>query len=366
MAEAHKEPDAAYDTFLSVRRFGSLDGLRCLSIFGVLWHHSGFHYDFLLLNRGEVGVELFFAISGFLITTLMIRERRKYGQISLRKFYMRRSLRIFPLYYAVLVAYTIAVLVFERDSEAGREYFQNLPAFLTYTSNWFVVTEPGERVIFYFAWSLAVEEQFYLTWPWIERYLKPKLKLLALFALIAIVAANHFGLLLWAIPSDTLFYRMLKFIAPCILLGVLSAHVLHHPRGFAMLYSVIGRRWSSPLALALVLGVLSAPIKTMVWQYVTYVSLVTLVIACTIREDNGLARILQFKPCVRMGVVSYGIYLMHMLCYNVVEKAGPAVGLTNPWLAWVAGMLLVYVVAEVSFHTYERFFQNLKSRFSRR
>src|SRR5688572_19697502 len=90
-----------------------------------------------ILARGQTGVYLFFAISGFLITSLLIRERRTTGTISMRGFYLRRTLRILPLYYAVLLTYVIAVPILEHGPD-GAEFFANLPYFLTYTSNWFV------------------------------------------------------------------------------------------------------------------------------------------------------------------------------------------------------------------------------------
>ncbi|MCA9215313.1 MAG: acyltransferase [Planctomycetales bacterium] len=358
-----KSANDPYETFLSVKHFGSLDGLRCFSIFAVLWHHSGIHIDFPLFQRGQLGVHLFFAISGFLITTLMLRERIRHGDISLPKFYMRRSLRIFPMYYAVLLTYAVAVFVLERGSDAGIEFFGNLPAFVTYTSNWFVDPNSGERVIFYFAWSLAVEEQFYLTWPWLERYLQPKVTLLLLLTLIGIVLANHLGLLLWLIPTGSLAHRILWAIAPCILLGVLVAHVVHSKKGFSLLYALFGHALSSPVMLLIVIAVSSVPRFGMAGEYLVYLSLVFLVTSCTIREDNGLARLLQLKPLVRFGIVSYGIYLMHMLCFNTTNLASNTV--KSPFLRWILGIIFVYLVAEFSFHTFERWFLNLKSRFSR-
>src|SRR5262245_32214375 len=97
--------------FLGRSHFGALDGLRCISILAVIWAHGpGQRATLFLLRSGALGVDLFFVISGFLITTLLLRERRSTGSVSLARFYARRSLRIFPLYYAVLAIYTIAVL----------------------------------------------------------------------------------------------------------------------------------------------------------------------------------------------------------------------------------------------------------------
>jgi peptidoglycan/LPS O-acetylase OafA/YrhL len=90
--------------FRANNRFGSLDGLRALSVVAVIWHHSGGGMVASeWAQHGHHGVTLFFAISGFLITTLLLRERDRHGAIDLRAFYVRRALRIFPLYYAVLL-----------------------------------------------------------------------------------------------------------------------------------------------------------------------------------------------------------------------------------------------------------------------
>ncbi|HEY3820819.1 MAG TPA: acyltransferase [Polyangiaceae bacterium] len=90
-----------HDHFLGTSRFSSLDGLRCLAVVPVVWHHSTPRPPSGLLGRGPLGVDLFFAISGFLITTLLLRERRR-GELSVGRFYARRALRIFPAYYLVL------------------------------------------------------------------------------------------------------------------------------------------------------------------------------------------------------------------------------------------------------------------------
>ena len=104
-----------YDAFRALRHFGSLDGLRAIAIFVVIWHHGpGQTAAINLLRAGHEGVQLFFAISGFLITTLLLRERAGTGEISLRNFYARRSLRIFPLYYTVLLVYVLLMFAARR------------------------------------------------------------------------------------------------------------------------------------------------------------------------------------------------------------------------------------------------------------
>ena len=157
----HNAPSQA--AFLAQRRFASLNGLRCLAILAVIWHHaSGRRNE--ILGRG-LGVDLSFAISGFLITTLLAREFSRTGQINLRRFYARRTLRIFPLYFAVLGLYVLLVIGTRGGTPQGAAFMHHLPVFATYTSNWFVPIGNGNSTIFYFAWSLATQEQFYLLWP---------------------------------------------------------------------------------------------------------------------------------------------------------------------------------------------------------
>src|SRR5437016_302345 len=94
-------------------------------------------------------------------------------------------LRIFPIYYAVLAAYCLLVWKFEQDGVARETFFNNLPAFATFTANWFVNLD-NARVIFYFAWSLAAEEQFYLVWPLIERFARGRWPLVAAVGVLAV------------------------------------------------------------------------------------------------------------------------------------------------------------------------------------
>ena len=148
-------------SYIRTRTFGSLDGVRGLCILGVVWHHVlGESF-----KRGFLGVDMFFVLSGFLIVTLLLRERDRRGTISLKKFYARRMLRIFPIYYLLLFVVFLLYLVTKPASSTAKEYYLALPFLLTYTSNW-VHLQAGNVGIM---WSLATEEQFYLVWPMIEK-----------------------------------------------------------------------------------------------------------------------------------------------------------------------------------------------------
>jgi peptidoglycan/LPS O-acetylase OafA/YrhL len=335
-----------YDAYRGTRFFASLDGLRCLSVLAVIWHHCGWQdAPWALAHMGYRGVDLFFVISGFLITTLLLREREETGTISLRDFYIRRTLRIFPLYYTVIALYVLTVFLFERHSAPGQAFFGNLPFFLTYTSNWFIQLEG--RVIFYFAWSLATEEQFYLVWPALEKLAGAMTIPLVVGSILLVRQAVE------TFAPESLWRTIVLSIHPAILGGVLLAHALHDPRGYAIAAKSMGQKWFGPAALAALVAALSLGQRWMIWA-----SMIALVGAAVAREDHRLG-FLRWRPIAYMGTISYGMYLLHMLCHNVVKRALP--GLELLWLP--ATLALTVLVAGLSFRYYESHFLRLKKRF---
>lgn len=347
-------------------RFGSLDGLRALSVVAVVWFHTMSQtLSGRLSHAGAEGVTLFFAISGFLITTLLIREQARRGRIDLRAFYIRRSLRIFPLYYAVLVLYVVAVLLFERDSAVGRQFFVNLPYFASYTSNLFVPLDG--RVIFYFAWSLAAEEQFYLLWPPILAWLRSIPR--AIFV-ISVVGLGAFVVLEVALPlladsgPQSQGQQAIYKVPLAIVFGVLLALLLALRRPFAVFWWVLAAtRWHAlawfGLGLAVV-GWIDAP------RLATHGALALVVASCVLREDHLLSRVLNARAIAYIGSISYGIYLLHMLCKNAVVKAFGAAGLApDAGLVFVGTLALTIAVAGLSFRYFESYFLGLKRHFLR-
>lgn len=335
---------AAFENYQATRHFGSLDGLRCLSILAVIWHHAGANGfpGVTLLQRGGYGVWLFFVISGFLITTLLLREKRKNGFVSMKNFVARRALRIFPLYYTVLLIYMVAVFVMERDSVAGRDFFRNLKFFLSYTSNFFVPWTDG-RVIFYFSWSLAVEEQFYLVWPWAEKYLRPAAATVLMTALAAVC------------------FRFGGEPFTAIGLGVLLAHAMDARRTFGWVAKVLGQPFSAPVALASTLGLLAWSGSTLLQVLVAMAALVG---AATIREDHWLRPVLAWRPAVRLGQISYGMYLMHMLAYNASKRGLAMVDVSAPLVEFVLTVFVTAMIAQLSFTYYESIFLRMKHRYA--
>ncbi|MFY0528359.1 acyltransferase family protein [Archangium gephyra] len=347
----------AHNQFLNARFFAGLDGLRCLSIVAVVAYHvAGSHQG--LIGRGYLGVSLFFAISGFLITTLLLRERDKAGHISLRGFFARRSLRIFPLYYAVLGLYAALVFLSEKDPVVRGDFFSNLPAFLTYTSNWFVPPASDKRVIFYFAWSLATEEQFYLVWPLVMALSRRTwVPVLFMGGLLVVSVGAPWAVSAGYLDANQLGGRVLTSISASICMGCLAAHLTHSPKGFTWVARVLGQAWSVPLMAVLMAGVV-------VWHeaptWLISLVMTALVVATCIREAHPLAPVLGHAWVRYVGTVSYGVYLLHMLALNVVRKALPGQSVA---LYFVLTLAVSVVAATLSHRYFESQFLKLKDRF---
>lgn len=343
--------------FFATRSFGSLDGLRGLSILGVLWHHTTSGIPGLPFTaRGFLGVDLFFVISGFLITTLLLRERRATGDISLRAFYVRRFLRIFPPYYGLLLALT-AVVVLLPALHAAPAIRRDLPFAYFYVSNMVPMAS-----LLGITWSLSTEEQFYLAVPALHRFvprLFPRVILPIAYVLVILPPFGVFPHV--ALPS---FFRETTF-GP-ILLGVALAHLMDHPGGYRWTSRMVGWRWAPAVALGLVVLACSNPRADISgWpRLAVHASLVILVASCVVREDHVLQAVLRFWPLRRLGVVSYGVYLYHLVVYWGVDRLLRAFGSSAELVTFLALWLASWGVAELSYRTFESPFLRLKARFA--
>nr|AYM52575.1 acyltransferase 3 [Aetherobacter rufus] len=351
---------ARHAAYLSTAHFASLDGLRFFSIVPVVWHHSTLGPLPGVLGKGPLGVELFFAISGFLITTRLVREQRARGDVAVRQFYARRALRIFPLYYAVLGVYALRAWLVLPASPERAHFLRSLPFWATYTADWFVDVAVTHPIIFSFGWSLAVEEQFYLLWPWIVRATRGALfPVGAALLLLAADQSVERGLFAGSLPASGLAHRMITSLSTPICLGALLACVLDRPRSFAAAMRLLGHRASAPLAfLALAALVIAdgAPL------FAVHVALALLVGACCARPDHGLAAITDAVPLRWVGTVSYGVYLLHVSAITAWKRVLPAAWISAP-LVFALSFAVSLGLAAASYRWFERPFLRLGDRF---
>jgi peptidoglycan/LPS O-acetylase OafA/YrhL len=357
-AKASNSTINAHGDYLRRTYFTSLDGLRCFAILAVMWHHSVGKNPFEspLFGRGYLGVDLFFVLSGFLITTILIREKTRTGDISLKNFYARRSLRIFPLYYTYLFALT-AWIGFT-DRETFPEFLEVLPVYLTYMTNWI---PHDQRLHFERGWSLAVEEQFYLVWPCLLYFIGFRWGVKLAAAFLVLVTISNCGLLggfdMGLVPFRTLIF------------GSLLAMVLNSPSGYLAVHRILGHSTAIAFVgamLVAILIVIPGPI-TQWFQLFVHALMVAIVACAVIRESNVLTRVLTCGAVKQIGVISYGIYLLHGQLHGVtmaILQRVPIASVSESRLAmFVVFTTISALVAFVSYYWFEAYFLKLKDRF---
>jgi len=376
----------AHRDYLGRRYFGSLDGLRCVAILAVICYHCGITASGLFGYRGPLGVSFFFVISGFLITTLILRERDKYGFISLRDFYARRTLRIFPLYYAVLAFTTLFVICFEHPSPAKTQFFHNIPSFLTYTANWFVNVASDRRIIFGVAWSLSTEEQFYLIWPSVVSFSRRSRWFPVVLAtvlgtaniiLVSLVDAQKLNL---GMPWE----NIVLLTAPSgICFGCLLAYALNDQKMFMRLHGLLSPRWMALLALggliiltyippiphfvvnALLMLTPHAIVLNRIPRMPNVLILVFMLLSLgttVVQQDHYLKPLLEAKPIKLIGAISYGIYLMHVLVLNLGRRV---LQIESPGVLVLFTLPTVSLIAWLSYRYWEAPFLRYKDRFAK-
>ena len=347
-----------YTEFKARRFFTSLDGIRTASILAVIWHHTGQPIDWLPISgRGFLGVDMFFVLSGFLIVTLLLRERDRTGTISLKKFYMRRALRIFPVYYGLLLVLFLGFFLVIPNSDLASRYFTSLPYYITYTSNWL---QHDPFPLLAITWSLAAEEQFYIVWPPIEKYLKQWLLPIGV-VLLAINQLINFGVIFQNAHTNL---EILQSTFTPILLGVLLAHLLHSNDGFSQLARITHHRYAS---LAFAVGLLitiNIPVADISgWPRLLIHLLMTGFLAsCVVNENHILQPMMTLSPIARLGVISYGMYLFHMFARHGAVIILERLSLNFPILLFLLCLGATIVIAEISYRFYETPFLKLKKR----
>jgi peptidoglycan/LPS O-acetylase OafA/YrhL len=353
-------------------RIPSLDGLRALSIFLVVSLHTLQRYSinhhvgigWYALFNGALGVSIFFVISGFLITSLLMKEQHKLGSISLRGFYLRRAFRILPpLYFYIGVVVLLGifgrVVLNTRDIVSSAFFFHN---FGEHSTMWSV-----EHL-----WSISVEEQFYLVWPLILFACMRRRGFAGRFAaavfpavvlLVSPLARVFFGHqknpLMHSIGVRYLNYDFLMF-------GCLVA-ILQHTPWFESVYRKATRQWWIPPALIAICSVAWARYENYftlpIGYTITGASVAIFLLWCTRNPSSAIGRALNWTPVVKIGVLSYSIYIWQTLFLHVQNSSvfGPHALIGRFPGNW-AGFLLL---ASFSYYVIEKPSLRLRSRLIR-
>jgi peptidoglycan/LPS O-acetylase OafA/YrhL len=317
------------------RYFPELDGLRALCALAVIsFHMRGFEKEWWKWFGGGVGVIVFFVLSGYLITTLGLREEDQHGRVSLPAFYVRRCCRIFPLYYLVLALYVllIGVCAFRADMHALPQTWDTWPYLVVYLQEVAMMglTPAGQYMPFAHSWTLGVEEKFYLVWPilafvlWSSRARPRRLWTVGLvLAWLPLTALLALGNPTARVVGDCLFGHF------HILVGCLLALLLHERNWFVRL-RFLGTGFWTALAGAVFLTALvgrtaaaGVPHLPRALEVIVALAAATL-IGCLLLGDGPLHRLLRSGPLTFVGRLSYGVYLLHMVAMAVVYALLPA------------------------------------------
>lgn len=340
----------------------ALDGVRALAIILVIVFHSGCPF----LAGGFVGVDVFFVLSGFLITTILATEIQQSGTIHYGNFFARRLLRLVPALALLLSVYLLAA---SRGSNFRHHLTDaGLAIYLADFSRawgWYGGGRPG---LLGHTWSLAIEEQFYLVWPWalllLFRVVRRPGNRIALVAILAAsLAAWRAVLFLGLGASFERVYNAPDTHADGLLIG--CAVGLAFTAGRLTASASVGR-WAPPAAILGLLALSIAGNEAAAWM-VSFGGLLAslmaaaLIIALVCRPESLAARLFALAPVVYLGKVSYALYLWHHPVMKLFTERNYS------WVATLAfGGGISLLAATASYRFVERPFLSMKRRFETR
>lgn len=350
-----------------------LNGIRALAAIGVMLSHANAAISSLdkewslfgLDKEGNVkgwvlaehGVTMFFVLSGFLITFLLLKEKEKINTINVKSFYMRRILRIWPLYYLYFFFNLLLMWFLSKDFE-----FSTVSFYLFFAANIPFIFNKALLNLDHF-WSIGVEEQFYLFWPWLFK--KTEKRLVTIFITIASLLAI-FRIFIWYYkPFSVLALFSVVNRFDCMILGGLVAIFYIKRNNFFMI--IVNNRWSQFFALSVFLLLFINKF----WFLNSIIEIFVVAIATAIviiGQIEKKYRLVNFNNWMMdyLGKLSYGIYVIHpLIIFSVVSfiKFEKEI-LLNPIFYFLAIILITIGMAHLSYNFFELPFLKLKNRYS--
>jgi peptidoglycan/LPS O-acetylase OafA/YrhL len=373
-ASGNADPPVPPEGLLPPRSFGQVpgfNGLRGIAVLIVFVAHMDVILPIptlLVIPGATVSLDAFFVLSGFLITSLLLREQARWGGIGISAFYRRRALRLLPILYVVVAANALFAYATHQWEHT------EVPSILSvsfYYSNYYTASAaspfaPKLASGFQHLWSLSFEEQFYLLWPWITIVLltvrvRLRVVVVVLLTLIGAVAIHRFILYQDTGRWWSIFYRT-DTRADSILWGALLGHIWMRRREPTRGVHVAG--W---IAAAFLLACL--PFATQYGRFIYWGGFVAIDAACAvlllaILDGRWMGRrFLELKPLVALGVVSYSFYLWHLPVFFAIRYFDPH------WAYWVRVVVAVLVTLGLtiaSWFTLERPFMRWSQRLEER
>ena len=342
----------------------SIDSLRALAVLAVIIYHVDVNY----LPGGFLGVDLFFVLSGYLISSLIIKEFRKTGTVNLYNFYIRRARRLLPAVY-FMITVGLVVMVLFNEVLLRKSHLDAIFGYI-YSSNWWYIFHKldyfdsfGAQSPFKHLWSLAIEEQFYMIFPLLFLLVNRKKKskdgkyklnknfLYVVLGLILVSLIAH--ILLFDINNISRIYFGTDTRAFSLLVGVVGAILYPMERLHAkvtpqqnMIYSVVSL---VSIATLITVMIYTSEYNTLLYRggFLLVAILGLIVIISSGKQHTLMSRLLSFKPIVFIGKISYSLYLWH---FPVLVLTTPVSEIGNPNIIFVIlRIVLTFAVAIVSY-----------------
>jgi len=339
------------------QKISQLDAVRGLAILLVIGHNTSTKYPSLhlqpLLGNGWMGVDLFFVLSGFLITGILVDT--KYSEGYFTRFYARRCLRIWPLYYS-LIFFMFVVVPLLRPSEAHIVFERSSPwwAYPLFLQNFLVPSPTGATGPLGVTWSLAIEEQFYLVWPWVVRYCSGAQVRCIAIVVICLSPALRLYLSLHRIDLYSNVFCCLDGLMAGALLALAVRSAKFVPSKF------VSRAWiASSLAVPLAFVTEALDARWLVFS-LTAVASASFVYLSLFSMQKWLRVVMTNRALVYTGTISYGLYLLHKIPFDLVQAFQLDQSL---FLVLPIGLVGSYALAALSWNLLEVPFLRLKRFF---
>ncbi|MBX2943800.1 MAG: acyltransferase [Cyclobacteriaceae bacterium] len=369
---------------MSVKKvyFPNINGLRFIAALLVIIHHTEQIKDILGLSNywstpiirsiGGLGVLLFFVLSGFLITFLLLDEESTTGTMSIKKFYIRRILRIWPLYYLILILgfFVYPHIPFLRMGDLGGNIFVEFKTkfllFLFILPN-LALSRYSPIPYISQSWSIGVEEQFYLMWPLLMKNIKKKLVLflfiILTYSLITIFLS--FNTLTLGLPKG--YWIVLKnfwstFSINCMAIGAFFAFIVF--KKYDLILKILYGKW---MQIGTYCMLISMIIFGFIVPFITrevYAVLFGIVIL-NLATNNASILNMENKTLNYLGKISYGLYMFHPIVIVLVIKSFVLFGIASNVIYYPFIILFTIVISGFSYFLMESRFLKLKQGFSK-
>jgi len=361
--------------------FPNLNGLRFIAAFLVIIHHVEQFKSILKLENywgkipfigiiGKLGVVLFFVLSGFLITYLLLTEEYSFKKISVKKFYMRRVISIWPLYFLIiLLAFIVLpnIQIFNLPGYGKDVIYSNLIWKLILYAIFFpnlVLSVLGVVPYALHTWSIGTEEQFYLVWPLILRYIK-KYRILLMLVIVFIYLAFKF-FLLSSFGSYIPYSNIIKafwhsFPIDCMAIGGVFAILLFEKSQW-LKYIIRNDLFYLSLILVVLFMIIGVYIP---YVHYEFYSIFFGIIIINFSVNDQIKISLENKILNYLGSISYGLYMYHSIAIVLVLYISLSFDIHTNWVIYPFSLIFTIIISGLSYKYFESFFLQFKIRFSR-